>query len=136
MMSFPALQRLRPAEVRDLDFGPGTLRVGLSRRALARLGANPPARLQMELLFSCLVRKRLLVDDEITAEGRYRARVDEGLEISFRPVVARHCDADTYARGQPLDDLPLAEGRELCPRWVFLDYHQGRWQGDFGFSRA
>ncbi len=133
-MSLPALQRLRPAEVRDIAFGPGTLCVGLSRRALARLDASPPARVQMELLFSCLVRKRLLADDEIPSAGRYQARIGDALEISFRPVVARHCDADTYARGQPLDDLPLAEGRELYPRWVFLDYHQGRWQGDFGFS--
>ena len=133
-MSLPALQRLRPAEVRDIAFGPGTLQVGLSQRALARLEGSPPSRLQMELLFSCLVRKRLLVDDEIPSEGRLRALIGDNLEISFRPVVARHCDADTYALGQPLDDLPLAEGREIYPRWVFLDYHQGRWQGDFGFS--
>ena len=133
-MSMPALQQLGPAEVRDVAFGPGTLRVGLSRRALAWLDRCPPARLQMELLFSCLVRKRLLVDDEIASEGRCQARIGEKLEISFRPVVTRHCDAGTYARGQPLDDLPLAEGRNIYPRWVYLDYHQGRWQGDFGFS--
>lgn len=133
-MSVPALDRHQPVRTEVVPFGPGRLAVGLSRSALSRLEAGDRPALQMELLFSCLVRKRLLADEQIPAPGRYRAMLDAGIELSFRPVVARHCDADTYARGQPLDDLPLAEGRTLCPRWLYIDYHEGQWQGDFGFA--
>lgn len=90
---------------------------------------------EMELYFSCLVRKRLrfflLGETESTARGL--ARLTERLYLSFRPVVTQQCRLDpASAEAPPLMPMPVKEAAALLPRSVGIDYRSGQWLGDFG----
>lgn len=128
------LDSYRPRKRQKVELGGQDLEVGYSRKACSRLEDLDGVHLQMELLFSCLVRKRVLSDGQAERHGQCHLKLDNGLTISFRPVMTQHCDIDVYQKGQPLMDMPIAEGRTFRPRWMYIDYRKGQWCGDFGFA--
>lgn len=88
---------------------------------------------ELELLFSCLVRKRVKF---FAAEAKGYA-LNSGhpkLALQFHPIVSHHCKLDEMGPEQASDDLPLAKPDAFIPRWVSLDYRNGQWSGDFGYT--
>lgn len=116
---------------------PRTFQVTLTsaaRRALDR--RTEPLVIEMELLFSCLIRKRLRWDTNVPADAIVMPDPDHSmLRVWFHPVVSQHCALpegnDTQA--WPLTEFPLARKTAFTPRWLRLDYRGGRFQGDFGW---
>lgn len=102
-----------------------------SERALAR--RKQPLAIQIELLFSCLLRKRMLFD--VPAIGTAVATNHPLIRVHFLPVTTRDCRLD-QADHPPLETLPVTRGGFLAPRWVRLDNVDGEWLGDFGWSWA
>lgn len=100
-----------------------------AQRALA--GRKTPLLAEMELLFSCLIRKRVHFRDHLGSEAA--TPVSDALAIRFRPVMTRVCAMDSVDGSPPSEDFPIADPRPYIPRWLTIDFRKGRWQGEFGY---
>lgn len=102
-----------------------------AQRELERRGVGLVA--EMELYFSCLIRKRVNFRDAGSAEG---FPVSERLSVSFRPVMTRHCGTDYEGDEPPLTDFPIANPAPYVPHWLDIDYRGGEWRGEFGYAEG
>lgn len=91
---------------------------------------NIPLLAEMELLFSCLIRKRVRFGDLQTEDATV---VSDRLSVRFRPVMTRACSVAEVGGTPPLDDFPIANPRPFVPHWLAIDYHRGQWLGEFGY---
>lgn len=113
------------------------IRVELSaaaRRVAAALQA--PLLVEMELFFSCLVRKRVLFRPlrEASLEAE-RVAIGERLWLAFHPVASEQCHiADLGDAAPPLKTMPVTRPAAYIPRWLRLDYRKGQWSGEFGYQ--
>ncbi|NWG86250.1 MAG: hypothetical protein HXY26_01865 [Hydrogenophilaceae bacterium] len=108
------------------------LRVALSRAAVRALEARvTPLHVEMELYFSCLIRKRVYFD--LPQRGEV-ALIGQDMSIGFRPVMSRGgCSVADTNPEEMLVDLPTGEPQRFVPHWLKLDYRHGQWQGEFGY---
>ena len=90
---------------------------------------------ELELLFSCLVRKRVIFSEQ-PARGYALESTHPQLVLHFHPIVSHQCRLEEIEGEQPKDDLPLAKPEAFAPRWFSLDYSHGQWHGDFGYADA
>jgi hypothetical protein len=99
-------------------------------RALNRRGR--PLLAEMELYFSCLVRKQVRFHDA----GSYDNEVSVGevLSVRFRPVMTAKCGIDYEGDEPPLADFPIVKTRPYVPNWLRIDYKGGEWVGEFGYK--
>jgi hypothetical protein len=111
-----------------------SLRVALSRAAQRALERRADALLlEMELYFSCLIRKRVYVREEL--EGVTSIPVSDKLHISFRPVVTQTCAMRDVPRDNPpVRDMPIVRPERYFPHWLTLDYRRGKWLAEFGYA--
>ena len=104
-------------------------------RAMERL--ETPLEVEMELYFSCLVRKQVRFHPggrPVAARRQFEPLLlSEHLSLSFRPVVTEHCSVADAGDAPPLTDLPAVRGAALVPRWLKLDFRSGAWVGEFGY---
>lgn len=108
-----------------------TLEIRLSRAAERALAARAtPLLAEMELLFSCLIRKRVRFSDLMAADA---TPASDSLSVRFRPVMTRVCAVSDVGGAPPLDDFPIANPKPYVPRWLSIDYRQGHWLGEFGY---
>ena len=113
-------------------------RVTLSPAARRALDARAaPLYVEMELFFSCLIRKRLLWDRPPPADTVPLSSADghPQLVVWFHPVMARHCALpnDAALEDLPLMDFPLSRREAFRPHWLRLDYRDGAFCGEFGW---
>lgn len=86
---------------------------------------------EMELYFSCLIRKRVKFSEvKIGSAGE---RVTDNLYLQFRPVMTQHCSVDYSDDEPPLVDFPIENVAAFVPKWLRVDYRRGKWQGEFGY---
>lgn len=103
-----------------------------ARAALA--GRTTPLVVELELYFSCLIRKRVLFPEGPLDEADLV--VDEGVALRFHPVMTRECklhDADPIPE---LESFPIVDGGRFFPKWVSLDHGAEGWSGEFGYARS
>ena len=105
-----------------------------AQRAAAALPA--PLLVEMELFFSCLVRKRVLFRPlQDAAIERERAAIGARLWLGFHPVVSEQCTiADLGTAAPPLKTMPVTRPAAYIPHWLRLDYRKGQWSGEFGYQ--
>ena len=100
-----------------------------AERALMR--RDTPLIVELQLLFSCVVKKRVLFHE---TAGFARVRATPRLDLAFRPVASAACDPLAFARdypvGREIDDTRAAR---MTPRWAEIDCRDGCWQGSFGY---
>ena len=118
-----------------------TVAIELSKSAIKALAQrSTPLLAEMELYFSCLIRKQVRFRDATDApqnEGPANTVIlNEGLQICFRPVMTRACGKDYEGDEPPLTDFPIANARAYVPRWLHIDYRKKQWLGEFGFARG
>ena len=65
---------------------------------------STPLAVEMELYFSCLIRKRVRFADKVYSS--VFAPVNERMGVAFRPVTTRVCSIDSVDQGAPLADFP------------------------------
>lgn len=119
---------------RTITFQGRSLQLSISQRAQTQLDRlAEPLFLEMELYFSCLIRKRVYVreatdaPDVITLADKLMAR--------FRPVVTETCAMrDVERDNPPVKDMPITHPERFFPHWLTLDYRRGAWQADFGYA--
>jgi hypothetical protein len=103
-----------------------------ARTALDQRSA--PLIAEMELYFSCLIRKQVRFREQ--AQGTADVVVDDHLSVRFRPVMTRTCGNDYEGDEPPLTEFPIANSRPYVPHWLQLDFKHGHWQGEFGYDAA
>jgi hypothetical protein len=99
-------------------------------RAMEKLSA--PLLAEMELYFSCLIRKKVRFYP--ATDARSGVAVNGQLQVRFHPVMTRACGVDVTGDDVPLEDMPLVNPAAFVPHWLSIDYRRGEWTGEFGFS--
>ncbi len=113
------------------------LRVRVSEAAARLLAGRAGGTVaELELYFSCLVRKRVRF---LPAGERDRAELPAGpagLRVRLRPVAGRACGVEEAADGQPLEALPVVRPEAFVPRWLHVDAGPRGLVGSFGFTEG
>jgi hypothetical protein len=92
-----------------------------------------PLLAEMELYFSCLIRKQVRFHE--AGNNDNEVRVVDQLAVRFRPVMTAKCDTHYEGDEPPLTDFPIVKPTAYIPGWLRIDYHGGKWVGEFGYSR-
>ena len=114
-----------------------TVSVSISPKACAQLARlEGPLQVEMELYFSCLIRKRVLFRQlEATPESAdYIAEALPGLYISFNPVTTKECRIVDNPDGPPLKAMPIKDPGRFVPDWIKLNHRSGQWTGEYSFK--
>ena len=91
--------------------------------------------LEMELYFSCLVRKQVNVRPAI--DNGMSVFVNDKLEIGFRPVLTKSCSVSSCDGESPsLSDFPIARPERYIPNWLSVDFKKGEWCSEFGYDSS
>jgi hypothetical protein len=104
-----------------------------SRASAALAAAREPLDIELELYFSCLIRKRVQVRREARTDVAARGRVNEQVTVSFRPVMTKACGVHDVAGAPDLESIPLVRETAFTPKWLALDFRHGDWVGEFGY---
>ncbi len=103
---------------------------GRAERALCN--RREPLVIEMQLYFSCVVKKRVLFHDQTDFET---TEVNDYIQIAFRPIQAAACDPEEFARNYPVGRvLNAPAATRMIPSKISIDFRKGRWQGEFGFE--
>jgi len=117
------------------------IKLEISTKAEHELAARAkPLSVEMELYFSCLLRKQVRITDrnryehnEVSDE-RFSIQLSDNLHIHFRPVMTKTCSVSSCeGEKPPLSDFPIDKPQAYVPRWLKLDFRKGEWCGDFGY---
>jgi hypothetical protein len=85
---------------------------------------------EMELLFSCLLRKRVHFGEST----ENATAVNERLAVRFTPIMTRRCSVAEGGATPPSEGFPLENPRPYVPNWLAIDYRRGEWVGEFGYA--
>ena len=107
------------------------LEIRLTRAAQQALAVrDTPLVAEMELLFSCLLRKRVHFGEA----SEPSTPVNERLAVRFKPIMTRRCSVAEGGATPPSEGFPLENPRPYVPNWLTIDYRRGQWVGDFGYA--
>ena len=95
---------------------------------------STPLIAEMELYFSCLIRKKVRFHD--LSPDLAAIQVLDKLSIAFHPVMTAACGNDYEGDEPPLTDFPIKNPEAFVPHWLRIDYHHNQWQGEFGFNKT
>ncbi len=112
--------------------------IEISADAVGAAADRPrPIVAELELYFSCLVRKQLRFSgiDSLRAVTDDYARVIPGLYATFRAVTTRHCSIVDVGDNPPVETMPVRNPERFVPDWIRIDYRGRQWLGDYGFAR-
>ena len=106
------------------------LSVFLTKRAYTALQTRThPLMVEMQLYFSCVIKKRVLFHDELSAGA---VAVNPSLYISSRAVQSDRCDPDEFANHYPTrQELNSPAAQKMRPSELRLDYEKGEWLAEF-----
>lgn len=91
-----------------------------------------PLVVEMELYFSCFVRKRVRFHTVVRNDRNVVAATN--LCVGFRPVMTEQCRIDaTTGEEAALTEFPIARPAAYVPHWLRIDYKHGEWHGEFGY---
>jgi len=92
-----------------------------------------PLLVEMELYFSCLIRKAVRFGRD--AHSGNFALAGPQLKIGFRPVMTKACRLSDFEGDPPLEDFPIVKPEAFVPKRLTIDYRAGKWIGDFFLQR-
>jgi hypothetical protein len=101
--------------------------------ALALAARDTPVYVELELYFSCLVKKFVHFRDQPRREAT--VAVSDRLFLYFRPVTSTACTFEVAERlgRQPEKDIDSEALHHVAPKRVFIDYVDGQWRGSYEF---
>ena len=120
----------------EVDFLGRPVRVEFTSRAIAAAAElETPLQIEMELYFSCLVRKavRFHTTADPSRSQLPPVTLAPNLELCFRPVVTEECRVHEVEGAPPVKTMPAAHPEALIPRWLKVDHRHGEWLGEFGY---
>ncbi|MDH5218242.1 MAG: hypothetical protein OEX19_11125 [Gammaproteobacteria bacterium] len=106
------------------------LDVQWTRRAQKSLEKREqPLFVEMQLTFSCVVKKRLIFHDSYEHSS---VPVFEKLSLDFRAVEPTSCDPEEFARNYPeRRELKSGAARRMNAKKLVFDNKNDQWVGDF-----
>jgi len=116
-----------------------SLRVDISADAVhAAADSRLPILAELELYFSCLVRKQLRFREinGVQPENDDCIRIIPGFFTRFRAVTTQHCSIAETDGKPPVETMPIQHPERFVPDWLRIDYRAGRWLGEYGFART
>ncbi len=100
--------------------------------ALHRL--QQPLIIELQLYFSCVVKKRVLFHRQVDFET---IAVNGKIEIAFRAISSAVCNPKKFARDYPEGkNLSAGPASRMVPRVVEIDYRNDEWEGQFALCKA
>jgi hypothetical protein len=88
-----------------------------------------PLLVEMELYFSCLIRKAVRFGKHLPS--RYFTSVTPHLIVGFRPVITKSCSVSEVENEPPLEDFQMTKPEAFVPKKLFIDFKRGQWVGEF-----
>lgn len=122
----------------EITIGGKSVHITLSPAAQKALSQRSnPLFVEMELYFSCLIRKQVRFYEQAAEHFHVAGEnaCDGKLRVFFRPVMTRACGKDYEGDEPPLTDFPLAKVEAYTPRWLNIDNQHGQWLGEFGYTQ-
>lgn len=113
------------------------VRIKTSRAADRALDARKIGLLaEMELYFSCLIRKKVRFHEATGSKKGANAetQASDQLAVRFRPVMTANCPVDFEGDEVPVQDFPIKKPDAYIPKWLRIDYKRGEWVGEFGYN--
>jgi len=92
-----------------------------------------PLPVEMELYFSCLIRKAVRFGRD--AQAANFASVSPQLKVGFRPIMTKACNVKDFEVEPPVEDFPIVKPEAFVPKRLTIDYRNGKWSGDFFLQR-
>lgn len=102
-----------------------------AQRALDQRTA--PLSIYLELLFSCLIRKKAYFIEEPHPDAVLLDAHSPLVKVWFRAVGAKVCAISDNTE-QELETFPIKRVNAFIPHWVSLDYAKGQWASEFGYT--
>ena len=96
-------------------------------------GLDQPLNVEMELYFSCLIRKAVRFGRD-TQAGNFAFAAPK-LKVGFRPVMTKACRVSDFEGEPPLEDFPIVRPEAFVPKRLKIDYKAGKWIGEFFLQR-
>lgn len=110
----------------------------IEKRASKALAQRPdPLEVEMELLFSCLIRKRVLFMKPHHPNAIDIPCADTRLRVRFRPVMTKVCMMSEVVNvtNAEVEGFSMSRERVFTPKWLRIDFDKkGSWIGDFGWT--
>jgi hypothetical protein len=99
--------------------------------AAAAAALKSPLFVELELYFSCLVKKFVHFRQEPRSSDL--CEVAKNLNLYFFPVTSTPCSMEEAERLGRQPEVPLKESRlnKIAPKKVFIDHKRGQWVGSF-----
>ena len=111
----------------NVAFGAKQVSVEVSQAAGCELARRSvPLLVEMELYFSCLIRKKVRFYHE-AAEGEFISATDK-LSVGFRPVMTQKCSVHDVDGAPPLTDFEIKKPASFIPHWLRIDFRKGEWR--------
>jgi hypothetical protein len=93
--------------------------------------SQAPLIVELQLYFSCVVKKRVLFHQRVEFSTTV---VNNRLEVAFQPVASAVCDPREFAASYPAArNLSQGVAARMVPTVVEIDYRRGNWEGQFGY---
>lgn len=93
-----------------------------------------PLMVEMELYFSCLIRKAVRFHQGSSMP--YSVSVTPKMTVGFRPIVTKACKVSEIGDDEepPVEDFKLTKPEAFVPKKLFIDFKHGQWAGTFQMS--
>jgi len=108
---------------------------------------NSPLIVEIQIYFSCLLGKRLAFYTGEILEGAWQVepelfssmlddaqQLTGNIYIRFNTVMTKSCHVSDYAGPPPVTDFKIANQKPYVPCWLNIDYTNGMWSGEYGWS--
>lgn len=94
---------------------------------------NRPLLVEMQLYFSCVVKKRVVFHDQADFDT---TPVNAHIRVAYRAVQSSACDPETFVRDYPGQrELESGAAGSMQPPRLDIDYKQGQWTGEMHFEQ-
>jgi hypothetical protein len=95
-----------------------------------------PLHVEMELYFSCLIRKQVRYPASPHPDARSIEGGHPNLKLYFRPVMTKTCSMEESHGDPDLVPFPMQDSAKFEPKWFRLDHNSAGWQGEYGYNRS
>lgn len=104
--------------------------VSWTQRAQRKLEQrDAPLVVEMQLYFTCVVKKRVLFHDSYDLDA---VPVNNDITIAFRTVESTSCDPVEFAKNFPIkQEFTSAAALKMRPKYLLIDYVNGKWAGEY-----
>jgi len=113
------------------------LHVKYDKRALQQISTlKKSVYLEMELNFSCLVKKRIFETTEShTTKNSLMTQLNDTLYLSFKAITTNVCVPKNFNiyEHESVEVIEIAKPERFVPDWVTIDFQNGSWGGEFGY---